>query len=86
MSTVGTAAVGAGDLAFAGVGTGSTPITVHAGAIGTQAAVLREQVTGSVGTVADEDVTATTAGPQIASLTLSAPGGWTAGLAIFTHA
>ena len=73
-----------GALAVAGAGIGSNPITVTPGVIGNQAATLRAQESGSFGTIAFEDVTATAAGRQDATMTLkTAGGGWTAGVALF---
>lgn len=76
-----TASVPAGELAFAGVGTFDSPITVTAGA----GATLRTQFTGSNGTSADEDVLSTVAGTQNKSFTLSpgSAGGWAACIATF---
>ncbi len=74
-----------GELVVAGVGTGSNPLTVAAGPIGGLGATLRTQGTGAYGTAALEDVTATNAGAQTATMTMSAPGGWTAAMATFKH-
>jgi hypothetical protein len=76
-----TASVPAGELAFAGVGTFDSPITVTAGS----GATLRTQFTGSNGTSADEDVLSTVAGTQNRSFTLSpgSAGGWAACIATF---
>jgi hypothetical protein len=76
-----TASVPAGELAFAGVGTFDSPITVTAGA----GATLRNQFTGSNGTSADEDVLSTVAGTQNKSFTLNpgSAGGWASCIATF---
>ncbi len=80
------AAIPAGELAYAGLGSGSNPATVTAGTIGSRPATLRAQMTGNAGTIAVEDVTATAAGQQNASMTLSASsGGWNVGLVTFKH-
>jgi hypothetical protein len=78
-----TAAVPAGELAFAGAVTGSNPVTVTAGSINGLAATLRTQMTTVNGTIADEDVTSTAPGQQNASMTLSVSGGWSAAIATF---
>jgi hypothetical protein len=83
--TVGSANAAAGELAIAGVGTGSNPLTVAAGPIGSLSAALRTQATGANGTAALEDVTAAASGPQSATLTMSGAGGWTAAMATFKH-
>jgi Polysaccharide lyase len=76
-----TASVPAGELAFAGLGSFDSGITVSAGT----GATLRNQFTGTNGTSADEDVASTTAGTQNKSFTLN-PGstsGWAACIATF---
>jgi hypothetical protein len=76
-----TASVPAGELAFAGIGTFDSPITVTAGA----GATLRTQFTGVNGTSADEDVLSTVAGTQNKSFTLNpgSAGGWASCIATF---
>jgi hypothetical protein len=74
-----------GGLAFSALGTGSTPITAQPGTIGGAPATMRSQLTGTAGTIAAEDVTATLAGGQAASMYLSGAGGWSAGTAVFSH-
>jgi hypothetical protein len=83
--SLGSATAATGELAVAGLGTGSNPLTVAPGPIGGLTATLRSQTTGPDGTAALEDVAATTAGPQTATMTMSAPGGWTAAMATFKH-
>jgi hypothetical protein len=80
-TTGSTASVAAGELAFAGIGTFDSPITVTAGA----GAVLRSQFTGANGTSADEDVLSTVAGAQNKSFTLNpgSAGGWASCIATF---
>jgi hypothetical protein len=80
-TTGSTASVAAGELAFAGIGTFNSPITVTAGA----GATLRTQFTGANGTSADEDVLSTAAGTQNKSFTLNpgSAGGWAACIATF---
>jgi hypothetical protein len=80
-TTGSTASVPAGELAFAGIGTFDSPITVTAGA----GATLRSQFTGANGTSADEDVLSTAAGAQSKSFTLNpgSAGGWAACIATF---
>jgi hypothetical protein len=76
-----TASVAAGELAFAGIGTFDSPITISAGT----GATLRTQFTGANGTSADEDVLSTTAGTQNKSFTLNpgSAGGWASCIATF---
>ncbi len=80
-----TAEAGAGSLAFAGLGNGSHPVAVRPGSIDGLPAVLRDQLTGIPGTIADEDVTHTVAGRQYASMTVSGGRSWTAAIAVFRH-
>ncbi len=81
-----TASVGSGEMAFAGLGSGTYPLGAIVGRIGGREAVLRALATGKPGTIVVEDVVATALGPQSASLHLSAGGGWSAAVAIFKRA
>ena len=83
--SLGTANAATGELAIAGLGTGSNPLTVAPGPIGGLAAFMRAQTTNTDGTVALEDVVSSSSGPQSAAMTMSAPGGWTAAMATFKH-
>jgi len=85
MTTGNTAPIGTGELVFAGGGTSNTPITVSVGSSNGVTATLRNQATGTAGTIGDEDVTQAAPGVQNASMTLSAAGtyGWNACVATF---
>ncbi len=78
-----THAVPSGDLAFAGIASGTYPEFVTAGSIGGHRATLRAAVTGKDGMVAFEDALSTTKGRQSAAMQLSAGGAWSTALALF---
>jgi hypothetical protein len=81
-----TPVVRSGDLAIAGLASGTNPMTVAAGDIGGRKATIRTLITGKTGTLVDEDVLSTASVRQSAGMRLSSNGAWSSAIVAFRRA
>jgi hypothetical protein len=82
-TTGSTVPVETGELAFVGFGAYTNPLVVEAMSSAGVAGTVRNQLTGSLGTIADGDVVPTAAEAQEGKMTLSASADWAACIATF---